>query len=88
MSMRWSCSSSSRPDNHQAAKLGIMVARRSGGEALCMNLRIANIDPQGEVALSLLGEAAADVRPLYSSASGSAPPPVTRRVSVMSYGWI
>jgi len=65
-----------------------MVARRSGGEALCMNLRIANIDPQGEVALSLLGEAAADVRPLYSSASGSAPPPVTRRVSVMSYGWI
>ena len=38
-----------------------------------MNLRIANIDPQGEVALSLLREAAAEVRPLYSSASKSAP---------------
>lgn len=38
-----------------------------------MNFRIANIDPQGEVALSLLREAAADVRPLYSSAPGGAP---------------
>lgn len=40
-----------------------------------MNLRIANIDPQGQVALSLLREAAVEVRPLYSRASGSTPPP-------------
>jgi putative acetyltransferase len=37
-----------------------------------VNWRIANIDPQGEIALSLLREAAADVRPLYSSAAGGA----------------
>jgi putative acetyltransferase len=30
-----------------------------------MNLRIANIDPQGEVARGLLRQAAIDVRPLY-----------------------
>lgn len=34
-----------------------------------LNLRITNIDPRGEVALSLLREAAAEVRPLYSSAA-------------------
>jgi hypothetical protein len=41
-----------------------------------LKLRIANIDPQGAVALALLGEAAAEVRPLYSGAaapSDSAP---------------
>jgi GNAT superfamily N-acetyltransferase len=39
-----------------------------------MNLRIANVDPQGEVALSLLREAAIDVRPLYHGDSGATVP--------------
>lgn len=40
-----------------------------------MNVRIDNIDPQGELAMSLLREAAAEVRPLYSStAEGAATP--------------
>jgi GNAT superfamily N-acetyltransferase len=30
-----------------------------------VSLRISNVDPQGAVALALLGEAASDVRPLY-----------------------
>jgi GNAT superfamily N-acetyltransferase len=38
-------------------------------------LRIANIDPEGEVALSLLREAAAEVRPLYSDGTPGAPAP-------------
>jgi GNAT superfamily N-acetyltransferase len=40
-----------------------------------LNLRIDNVDPQGELALSLLRDAAAEVRPLYSStAEGTATP--------------
>jgi putative acetyltransferase len=39
-----------------------------------VNLRIVNIDPQGEVALSLLREAAAEVRPLYSAAATDGAP--------------
>ena len=39
-----------------------------------MTLRIDNIDPQGELALSLLREAAAEVRPLYSSSADTAMP--------------
>jgi hypothetical protein len=40
-----------------------------------VNVRIDNIDPQGELAMSLLREAAAEVRPLYSStAEGAATP--------------
>jgi putative acetyltransferase len=35
-----------------------------------VNLRIASIDPEGAVALSLLREAAVEIRPLYSSAGG------------------
>jgi putative acetyltransferase len=34
-----------------------------------VKLRIANIDPEGELALSLLREAAAEIRPLYRSVS-------------------
>jgi ribosomal protein S18 acetylase RimI-like enzyme len=34
-----------------------------------VSLRIANLDPQGEAALSLLREAAAEVRPLYATAA-------------------
>jgi putative acetyltransferase len=40
-----------------------------------VNLRIANVDPQGEVALSLLRAAAAEIRPLYASAGAEAAPP-------------
>jgi GNAT superfamily N-acetyltransferase len=36
-----------------------------------MNLRIANVDPQGEVAMALLREAAIDVQPLYRGDLGA-----------------
>ena len=36
---------------------------------------IANIDPMGEIAASLLRDAAAEVRPLYAQVPGEAPPP-------------
>jgi putative acetyltransferase len=39
-----------------------------------MTLRILNVDPQGEVALALLREAAIDVRPLYLGESAASLP--------------
>jgi putative acetyltransferase len=39
-----------------------------------MSVRIVNVDPQGDTALSLLREAASDVRPLYSD-DANAPAP-------------
>jgi GNAT superfamily N-acetyltransferase len=38
-------------------------------KAIAMNLRIADVDPQGEVALALLRNAAIDVQPLYGGDS-------------------
>jgi putative acetyltransferase len=40
-----------------------------------VNLRIVNLDPQGELAMSLLREAAAEVRPLYATAADQGAPP-------------
>jgi GNAT superfamily N-acetyltransferase len=39
-----------------------------------MNLRIENIDPQGDVALALLREAAIEIQPLYHDGSVETPP--------------
>jgi GNAT superfamily N-acetyltransferase len=43
-----------------------------------MDLRIVNVDPHGETALSLLGEAAIDVRPLYRKARVGPPWPTNQ----------